>query len=167
MATKIGTLQNTEKTEALLPRTCLKAVADKNGDYIDEDVLASDINALKDGAIEALSTWTDISSSVSLSNISGSIKSTYTLNAYTNGILVYFTLSIETNASVSLGSNIFTATINGLPSRNARYVASDFSSSSIALMLITTNNNLICRALASAVSSGTGFVFTQLMAINS
>lgn len=55
MATKIGTLQNPEKTEALLPRTCLKAVADKNGDYISEDVLASDINALKDGAIEALS----------------------------------------------------------------------------------------------------------------
>ena len=51
MATKIGTLQNTEKTEALLPRNCLKAVADKNGDYISEDVLASDINALKDGKI--------------------------------------------------------------------------------------------------------------------
>ena len=55
MATKIGTLQNPEKTEALLPRTCLKAVADKNGDYISEDVLASDINALKDGAISSLS----------------------------------------------------------------------------------------------------------------
>ena len=62
MATKIGTLQNPEKTEALLPRTCLKAVADKNGDYISEDVLASDINALKDGAIESLTPtllWTN------------------------------------------------------------------------------------------------------------
>lgn len=61
MATKIGTLQNPDKTEALLPRTCLKAVADKNGDYISEDVLASDVNALKNGAIATLVSliWTN------------------------------------------------------------------------------------------------------------
>lgn len=54
MATKIGTIQNPEKTEALLPRTCLKAIADKNGDYISEDVLASDINALKNGKVASM-----------------------------------------------------------------------------------------------------------------
>ena len=55
MSTEIKTLQNPAKTKAYLPRTCLKAVADKNGDYISEDVLASDINALKNGALSSLS----------------------------------------------------------------------------------------------------------------
>lgn len=167
MSNKIVTLQNTTKDEGRLPRTVLKALFDDNGDYLDSQLVASDINVLKNGKILSLSTWTDISENVSLSNISGSIKSTYTLNAYTNGLLVYFTLSVETNASVSAGSNIFSATINGLPTRNARYVAVDFNSSSIQTLLIQPNDNLICRALASSAPSGAGLVFTQIMAINS
>lgn len=167
MANKIVTLQNTDKTEGKLPRTVLKAIFDDNGDYLDPELTADDINALKDGAITSLSTWEDISSSVSLSDISGSIKNTYTLNAYTNGLLVYFTLSVETNGSVPVGSNIFSAKINGLPPRNVRYVAVDFNSASITTLLTMPNDTLICRVLANGAVSGMGLVFTQIMAINS
>lgn len=166
MATYITTLQDKDGSNGLLPKTVLKAIADDNGNYLDSGLAASDLNALKDGAFATLSTWEDISSDVSLSDISGSIKSTYTLNAYTNGILVYFTLSVETNGSVSVGSNIFSAKINGLPTRNVRYVAVDFNSASITTLLIQPNDTLICRVLANGAVAGMGLVFTQIMAIN-
>lgn len=55
MSNKIVTLQNTTKTEGQLPRTVLKAIFDDNGDYLDNQLVASDINALKNGAISSLS----------------------------------------------------------------------------------------------------------------
>jgi len=54
MANYITTLKDEPKTNNLLPRTVLKAVADDNGDYLDNELVADDINALKDGAFAAL-----------------------------------------------------------------------------------------------------------------
>ena len=54
MPTEIKTLQNPAKTKSYLPRTCLKAIADKNGDYLDEDLEKSDIDALKNGKIATM-----------------------------------------------------------------------------------------------------------------
>lgn len=54
MATKVTTLKNADKTEDLVARTQLKAIFDKNGDYIDNDLLASDLNKLKGGVVDEL-----------------------------------------------------------------------------------------------------------------
>ena len=51
MANYVTTLKDDSKTNGLLPRTVLKAVADDNGNYLDNQLLASDLNALKNGKI--------------------------------------------------------------------------------------------------------------------
>lgn len=54
MATKVTTLKNADKTDDLVPRTQLKGIFDKNGNYIDNDLLASDLNKLKGGVVDEL-----------------------------------------------------------------------------------------------------------------
>lgn len=51
MANYITTLKDEDKTNNLLPRTVLKAVADDNGNYLDSGLAASDVNALKNGKV--------------------------------------------------------------------------------------------------------------------
>ena len=54
MANYITTLKNKDNTDHYLPKTVLKAVADDNGDYLDNGLAASDINVLKNGALSSL-----------------------------------------------------------------------------------------------------------------
>ena len=73
MATYITTLKDATDTDALLPRTVLGAIADGNGDYLDDQMLASDLNALKNGKIA------DMSSKIT------SLSSTYTMDKWQDG----------------------------------------------------------------------------------
>ena len=59
MATKVTTLKNAEKTDNLLPRTELNAIFDSDGNYLDSNLKASDLNALKGGAIDELVRFTE------------------------------------------------------------------------------------------------------------
>lgn len=115
-------------------------------------------------SLSSLSTFTDISSNVSLTNVSGSIT-TPTIKAYTNGKIITFQIGFSTTASISVGSNIFTATINGLPTRNIDYTFFAFYSSSIlGLVLKSADNSITCRALAYTLGSGSTPIITGIMA---
>lgn len=46
MSTFIKTLKDKLKTNSILPRTVLKAVADDNGNYINSSITASDVNSI-------------------------------------------------------------------------------------------------------------------------
>lgn len=182
MATRITTLKDSTNTDALLPKTVLKAVADDNGNYLDQNLTASDLNSLKNGAFNTVvthtndliggalpinadqlnghpdtyfmnNTFTDISSSVSLSSISGSIG-TPTIIAYTNGRIITFQINFSLTANVSEGNNIFTATINGLPTRNIHYNFTSFYNTCITALLIRADDGVTCRALAGGLSNG-------------
>lgn len=59
MATKVTTLKNAEKTDNLLPRTELNAIFDSDGNYLDSNLKASDLNALKGGAVDELVRFTE------------------------------------------------------------------------------------------------------------
>lgn len=59
MATKVTTLKNAEKTDDLLPRTELNAIFDSDGNYLDSNLKASDLNALKGGAVDELVRFTE------------------------------------------------------------------------------------------------------------
>ena len=54
MASYITTLKDNTKTNDILPRTSLKAVSDDNGNYLDSQLTASDVNALKNGKISSM-----------------------------------------------------------------------------------------------------------------
>ena len=51
MATIISTLKDETKTNTIAPRTALKALFDDQGNYLDNALMASDVNALKNGKI--------------------------------------------------------------------------------------------------------------------
>lgn len=59
MATKVTTLKNAEKTDNLLPRTELNAIFDSDGNYLDSNLKASDLNALKGGTVDELVRFTE------------------------------------------------------------------------------------------------------------
>ena len=54
MPSYISTLKDDDKTNNILPRTVLKAVADDNGSYLDSGLQASDINYLKNGKAQTI-----------------------------------------------------------------------------------------------------------------
>lgn len=55
MANFLTTLKNKSKTNTYFPRTVLKAVGDDNGGFLDNQLVASDINILKNGKISQMS----------------------------------------------------------------------------------------------------------------
>lgn len=62
MATYITTLQDKDGSNGLLPKTVLKAIADDNGNYLDNQLTANDLNFLKNGGLSSFLVTEEITS---------------------------------------------------------------------------------------------------------
>ena len=101
MANYITTLED-KNQDGILPRTVVKAIADKNGDYLSEDLVKSDIDALKNGkiasmdsAISSLSyTWSAMSSA-SGSKASGDYTVTLDMPSGATTIIAIFPIGYD------------------------------------------------------------------------
>ena len=96
-----------DENNGMLPRTTLDSIMDSNGNYLDNQLTASDINALKNGAMSSLSTTVnDLYDNVSYTLYNCGVTSNRDLVARRVGNMLYVCGSITPSSNISYGSKI-------------------------------------------------------------
>lgn len=100
-----------------------------------------------------------MTSTVYLTNVTGNIQSDFDFKCVSNGSIYAIGLNAMTNATTSVGTNIFTAKIVGLPNRTKTYCFLNFNSATIIILMIKPDNNVYCRTFINSLGSGNALEF--------